>query len=302
MGFKGVPGHEFVGLALDGPLAGRRVVGEINAGCGDVEGCGHCRDGDARHCAGRTVLGIMGRNGAFAEQLSLPTSNLLPLPGSISTDAAVFVEPLAAAMGMAEAVEVDERTRVMVAGDGRLGVLCAWAMSMRGAKVTLAGRHPERANLLPEGCTHLTGLLEEHSAKITSTTANMTSTTVLDGANLTGQFDVAVEATGSADVLARVAALVRPRGTIVLKTTSERPTTIDLAPIVVNELRLIGSRCGRFPPALSALASRLVPVEKLIDTRFPLERAGEAIETAGRGGRMKVVIDVAEGGDDNSSK
>jgi len=268
MGFSGVPGHEFVGRALDGPLAGRRVVGEINAGCGR---CADCARGDGRHCPARTVLGIVGRHGAFAEQLSLPASNLLAVPDGVSTDEAVFAEPLAAALAITEQVALDASSAVLVAGDGRLGLLIAHVLRRTGADVTVAGRHAERAALLPDGVRHALGLLEQAPTR---------------------RYDVAVEASGHADTLALLLRHVRPRGTVVLKTTSELPAPLDLAPLVVNEQRVIGSRCGRLAPALQLLASHAVPVERFIEARYPLERAPAALEQAGRRGVLKVVLDI----------
>jgi len=272
MHFEGVPGHEFVGVALDGPLAGRRVVGEINAGCGE---CPACRGGDPRHCPTRTVLGILGRPGAFAEELSLPTGNLLPVPEGISDELAVFTEPLAAALAVLEAVPLTPSTRVGVAGDGRLGILVAHALASAGKEVVVFGRHPERQALLPRGCELVPGVLEA------------------DSPPRRPEWEVLVEATGSAAVLARALELVRPRGTLVLKTTVEEASTLPLAPLVVNEIRLVGSRCGRFAPALELLASDPPPLEKMIDHRFPLEEAPGALEVAGRQGCLKVLIEVS---------
>lgn len=271
MGFAGVPGHEFVGRALDGPLAGQRVVGEINAGCGD---CALCRSGDSRHCAARTVLGIAGLGGAFAERLVLPDVNLLPVPDAVPDEAATFVEPLAAALAVTEAVDVPPGAQALVAGDGRLGLLCAQALHRAGAAVTVAGRHPERARLLPVDVPLVTGLLEP------------------DAPPPARRVDLAVEATGQPDVLGRLCAHVRPRGTVVLKTTTEKPVALDLAPVVVDELRLVGSRCGRFAPALDWLADGGPPVAAMVSDRYPLERAAQALARAGARDALKVLVDV----------
>lgn len=272
MGFAGVPGHEFVGRALDGPLAGQRVVGEINAGCGS---CPPCLAGDPRHCPDRTVLGIVGLAGAFAERLTLPIVNLLPVPSQVSTDAATFTEPLAAALAVTESVQVQPGTTALVAGDGRLGLLCAHALHRAGARVTVAGRHPERAALLPAGVSHTTGLLESDSPPSGP------------------RFSLAVEASGNPNVLPRLLARMAPRGTLVLKTTTEQPVALDLAPLVVDEIRLVGSRCGRFEAALQCLASGGVPVERFVHGRYPLEQAADALQHAARSGALKVLIDVA---------
>jgi threonine dehydrogenase-like Zn-dependent dehydrogenase len=274
MGFRGVPGHEFVGRALDGPLAGRRVVGEINAGCGS---CAECKTGDARHCPHRTVLGILGRAGAFAEELLLPAGNLLAVPDALDDEEAVFAEPLAAALHVTGSLGDVGGLPVLVAGDGRLGILCAHALALAGARVTVAGRHAGRARLLPDGVMHRMGLLEDDEAVPT--------------AGLT--FPAAVEATGNPDVLPRLLRRVHPRGTVVLKTTSEQPTPMDTAPLVVNEQRLVGSRCGRLGPALDLLSRRLVPVRELVQARYPLDAAPAALAHAERRGVLKVLVRVA---------
>ena len=195
MGFEGVPGHEFVGLALDGPLAGRRVVGEINAACGE---CPACRAEDSwgeRHCANRSVLGILDRGGAFAEELALPTANLHPVPEGVSDEAATFTEPLAAAFEIPEQLELAPGEHALVVGDGRLGLLCAQVLASRGLHVELAGRHPERGALFPgAGIRHLGDLA---------------------GAG-TG-YDLVVEATGHPAVLQEALARVRPRGRLVAR-------------------------------------------------------------------------------------
>jgi threonine dehydrogenase-like Zn-dependent dehydrogenase len=272
MGFAGVPGHEFVGTALDGPLAGRRVVGEINAGCG---ACACCAAGDARHCPHRTVLGILGRPGAFAEELALPARNLLEVPDGVPDEAAVFAEPLAAALHLVEQVPAPRGLEVLVAGDGRLGLLCAHALALAGARVTVAGRHPERAALLPRGARQQLGLLEEDAPGL---------------APIEPIFPLAVEATGDPRSLARLLRHVEPRGTVVLKTTCEAPTPLDLAGIVVNEQTLVGSRCGRLQPALDVLARGDVPVARLIEARYPLARAEEAFAHAARRGVLKILV------------
>ncbi len=274
LAFEGTPGHEFVGTALDGPLAGQRVVGEINAGCG---ACPECVRGDPRHCAERVTLGIAGLPGALAEELQLPSGNVLPVPDGVPDDLAVFTEPLAAALAVLEALPATFRAgdRVLVAGDGRLGLLIAHALARHGARVEVAGRHPERQALLPEGARLLTGLLEEGAAPPRER-----------------PFDLVVEATGSGEVLPRALSLVRPRGTLVLKTTTERPVTIDLAPLVIDEIRLVGSRCGRFAPALEWLAADPPPVAAMIGARFSLEEAAQALRRAEEGDCLKVLVDV----------
>jgi threonine dehydrogenase-like Zn-dependent dehydrogenase len=269
MRFAGVPGHEFVGVARTGPFAGKRVVGDINAACG---ACDTCRANDPHHCPNRTVLGILGHSGAFAERLCLPTCNLLEVVDGVSSDAATFVEPLAAAFEIARQVDFEPGERALVAGDGKLGLLCAWALHLDGMKVTVAGRHTERAALLPDAVELRLGMLEADARSV-------------------ARFDVVVEATGRADVLPRVLSLVRPRGTLVLKTTTEAPTTIDLSALVVDEITLIGSRCGPFDRALEVLTDGLVPVEKLIDARYPLHEGGDAFARASAGGALKILLE-----------
>ncbi|MDG2150095.1 MAG: alcohol dehydrogenase catalytic domain-containing protein [Planctomycetota bacterium] len=271
MNFSGIPGHEFVGRALTGPLAGQRVVGEINAGCGT---CARCLKGDPRHCADRSVLGIFHRSGAFAERCALPTTNLLPVPDEMPNEVAVFVEPLAAALQIPLDLNLPRGARALVAGDGRLGLLCAHALHEAGLVVTVAGHHEERKELLPQGVRLITGLLEE-------------------GVIAHETFPVAVEATGNAAVLPRLIPWVAPHGTLVMKTTTERPVTLDLAPLVVNELRLVGSRCGRFEPALNLLAEGRLPLERLVQARYPLKQGDQALERAAQPGVLKVLLDVS---------
>jgi threonine dehydrogenase-like Zn-dependent dehydrogenase len=267
MGFEGIPGHEFVGVALDGPLAGRRVVGEINAGCGR---CRSCAAGLERHCPQRTVLGILGRSGAFAEELVLPARNLHPVPEGVSDDAAVFAEPLAAAFEIPAEVDLAQGGRALVLGDGRLGLLCAQVLALEGLAVTLHGRHPERGEHLPAGCVHAGPPPEAPDLR----------------------YDLVVEATGDPSMLQRALLFTRPRGMLVLKTTSERPAPLDLAPLVVDEIILVGSRCGPFAPALEALRTGRVDVAPWIHARFPLEEGARAFACAARPGTLKVLVDV----------
>lgn len=270
MGFCGIPGHEFVGIALDGPLSGKRVVGDINAACGD---CPSCAAGDPHHCPHRSVLGILAHGGAFAERLRLPARNLIEVPANVSDDAATFVEPLAAAFEIGEQVEVVSGQTALVAGDGRLGLLCAWTLHLAGAAVTVVGRHPERVELLPAGVRHVVGWLE-------------------GGAASDCRFDLAVEATGAGVVLARLLPMVRPRGTLVLKTTLETPTTLDLSRLVIDEIRLVGSRCGPFDKALDALSRGEVAVEPLVEARFGLADGVAALDRAAAGDVLKVLIQM----------
>jgi len=268
MGFTGTPGHEFVGEALDGPLAKQRVVGEINAGCGN---CPSCRDQRSRHCPARTVLGILAHPGAFAEELALPTRNLHRVPDAVSDEAAVLAEPLAAAFEIGEQVTLRPGMRALVAGDGKLGILCAHALALAGVDVTVAGRHRERQALLPEGARHELDLLER-------------------GMRQGARFDLAVEATGRGTTLELLVPFVRPRGTLVLKTTCETRSPLNLSLAVVDEITIVGSRCGPFEPALRALEEGKLPVEHLISGRFPLADAERAFAAARQPGQLKVLI------------
>ncbi|HVD76439.1 MAG TPA: alcohol dehydrogenase catalytic domain-containing protein [Vicinamibacteria bacterium] len=270
--FTGIPGHEFVGrvetAAGAEPWVGRRVVGEINASCGT---CGACRAGRPTHCEQRTVLGIRGRDGAFAEGLTLPIANLHAVPAGISDETAVFAEPLAAALEIQEQVAIGPRDRVVVIGDGKLGHLVAQTLALTGCALTVIGRHPAKLALLAaRGIT--TGLADDIPR---------------------AQADVVVECTGNAEGLDLARAAVRPRGTIVLKSTYRGPASLDISRIVVDEITLVGSRCGPFAPALALLADGRVDVRPLVHARFPLHEAVAAFAEAARPGVMKVLLEVA---------
>jgi threonine dehydrogenase-like Zn-dependent dehydrogenase len=274
-GFAGTLGHEFVGVvesAPDASLVGRRVVGEINAGCGI---CALCVGGDARHCPQRTVLGIVGRDGAFAEFLRLPVENLLLVPDGIEDARAVFAEPLAAACGITERVEIRDGMRVAVVGDGKLGLLCAQALKAQtaahGVSVTLIGRHENKLRIVRARGVE-TALAEE-----------------LRG-DFEQAFDVVVEASGAASGFALALRLVRPRGTLVLKSTFQGATEIDAARIVVAEISIVGSRCGRFAPALELLARNAVDVTSLISDEFALTDGVRAMQRATERGVLKVLL------------
>lgn len=267
--FTGVPGHEFVGVVERGPdaLVGRRTVGEINAVCGR---CRACTRGRRSHCERRTVLGIVNRHGAFAEYLTLPIENLHPVPESVATDAAVFTEPLAAALEIQEQLAIGPGQRVLVVGDGKLGQLVAQTLGLTGCALTAVGRH---------------------DAKLALLAARGITTGPPDGVERAA-FDVAVECTGNPEGFAVAQRAVRPRGTLVLKSTYAGALTFDASAVVVNELTLVGSRCGPFPPALRLLAERRVAVEPLIHARYPLTQALVAFDHAQRPGVLKVLVDV----------
>lgn len=269
-GFEGTIGHEFVGVVERAPykeLVGRRVVGEINAGCGQ---CALCMSGDPRHCPNRTVLGIVGRDGAHAEFLQLPVVNLLPVPDEITDERAVFAEPLAAAWGITERASVTKETRVAVIGDGKLGLLSAQALALTGAPVLLVGKHPD---------------------KLKVAAARGIETATLDKVRARRrEFDVVVEASGAESGFALALELLRPRGVLVLKSTFHGSTAINTARIVVDEISVVGSRCGRFGPALELLKTDAVDVESLISEEYRLNDGVRAMERATEPGVIKVLL------------
>jgi len=273
-GFSGTIGHEFVGMveeAADAPeLVGKRVVGEINAGCGH---CALCLAGDPRHCPERTVLGIVGRDGCHAEFLRLPSRNLLPVPDSVTDAQAVFAEPLAAAYGITERVAIEPETRVAVIGDGKLGILCALSLGLRSDNVSLIGKHASKLSIAKK--RGIEGIL------------------LPDAAKLNGAFDVVVEASGSQSGFATALDILRPRGKLVLKSTFHGKPEWEAWRVVVNEITIVGSRCGRFAPALDILEKRLVDVEALISEEHALGDGVRAMARAGEPGVMKVLLSMA---------
>ena len=270
--FRGVPGHEFVGDVTEGAEAGdwigRRVVGEINVACG---ACRDCVAGRKAHCQKRTVLGIRGRHGALAEYLTLPVANLHEVPPGMPDEAAVFTEPLAAALEVQEQVPIGPGTRVAVIGDGKLGQLLARTLALTACDLRVVGRHPEKLALLTAR-----GLAAGPAASLPERWA-----------------DVAVECTGNAEGLELARQAVRPRGTIVLKSTYHGRPSVDLSAIVVDEITLLGSRCGPFAKALGLLASGRLDVSDLVAAVFPLDRAADAFAAASRPGVLKVLVRMA---------
>jgi threonine dehydrogenase-like Zn-dependent dehydrogenase len=268
LGFRGVLGHEFVGVVEDGPehWRGRRVVGEINFACGR---CATCARGLPRHCPARRVMGIQGADGAFAEWVRVPIGNLHAVPDDVADECAVFTEPLAAAFEILEQVELVPGTRCLVLGDGKLGLLVAQVLRDAGARVLAVGRHPDKLAILARRGIE-TRLAEDWTPEPTP---------------------LVVEATSSALGFRAAVAATEPRGTLVLKSTvAERPR-VDLAPLVIHEIRVLGSRCGPFPPALRALAEGRVEVRALVTDRVPLARGAEALERAAAPGAIKVLIE-----------
>jgi len=261
-GFSGTPGHEFVGELPDGT----RVAGEINLVCGH---CDWCARGLGRHCPNRTVLGIVKHPGAFREFLTLPTANLHIIPKSIPTEHAVFIEPVAAACEILDQINIAKGTQVAVLGDGKLGLLIAQVLQAHGAKVLLLGRHPEKMRLVEwSGVT----------------------TQVLSDKLPECAFPIVVDATGSQEGLRTAIGLCEPRGTVVMKSTVHGLVPIDTAPVIVNEITLVGSRCGRFDPAIKLLASGKVRVGELIAEEFPLDQASDAFRKAATKGVLKVLL------------
>jgi threonine dehydrogenase-like Zn-dependent dehydrogenase len=269
MNFTGILGHEFVGEVVQSPakaLAGKRVVGEINIACGR---CDLCLSGLSNHCRNRSVLGIDKHNGAFADFLRLPAANLHALPDSVEDEQAVFVEPLAAAFQVLKQINPDGRQWVTVLGDGRLGLLVAQVLRNAGCPVRVIGKHPEKMRLCEKWSIRsrpLQEIVPRHDQ------------------------DVVVDCTGSAAGFQLAMHMVRPRGTIVLKSTAAAGMSLNLAPLVIDEIQVIGSRCGPFREAIAALAQKSVDVTSLIFRRMKIEQGVEALDLAGRPGVAKVLI------------
>jgi len=285
MNFQGVLGHEFVGIveavhegsgatALTS-LIGKRVVGEINAACHRTD-CLYCQRGMPTHCPNRTTLGIVNRDGAFAEFLVLPTRNLHLVPDNVSDEEAVFVEPLAVNFEIVEQVHVKPTDSVVVLGDGKMGQLAAQVLVLSGCEVMMVGKHEEKL-----------ALVEKRGVR-TYVLDNAQRFELENGRNV----DLVVECSGSAQGLELALRLVRPRGTIILKSTVADMSKLHLAPIVINEIRVQGSRCGPFAPALRALSQKLVNVSSLISARYSLDDGLAAFEHAGQRGVLKVLVRV----------
>jgi threonine dehydrogenase-like Zn-dependent dehydrogenase len=298
-GFRGTPGHEFVGMVTDAEdpaLVGQRVAGEINLACGNCEWCAR---GLGRHCPSRKVLGIVDHPGAFSEFLTLPIRNLHRVPSSIPDEHAVFIEPVAAACEILDQIKIEKSQRVAVLGDGKLGLLIAQVLHAHAADVLLFGRHRSKLQIADRA-----GIATEmiHAGRPKQSLPQRA-------------FPVVVDATGSPDGLRAAIAMCVPRGTVVMKSTVHGLVPIDTAPAIVNEITLIGSRCGRFEPALRLLASHgkhaagklaagkqpaqkqatrrqpaTIRVDDLISEQFPLDRAPEAFALAATKGVLKVLL------------
>jgi threonine dehydrogenase-like Zn-dependent dehydrogenase len=267
MGFTGVPGHEFVGSVAEGPQPwlGKRVVGEINFGCGV---CDNCRRGLARHCGNRRVMGIVNADGAFAEYVAVPVANLHLVSETISDEEAVFTEPLAAAFEILTQIQINPGDDILVVGDGKLGNLCAQVLRLTGAKVTALGKHADKLAAIKKAGVR-TVQLNDWQPRL---------------------FDIVVEASGSPSGLELALSAVRPRGTLILKSTIAGKHEVSLAPIVIHEINVIGSRCGPFPDALDALAAKRVAVAPLIEAIYSLDNGVDGVERAARSGAKKILL------------
>lgn len=268
-GFSGTPGHEFAAEVVEAETAsliGRRVVGEINLACAR---CDWCRRGLGRHCPHRTVLGIVNQPGAFEEFFTLPERNLHILPDSLPLEHAVFAEPLAAACEILDQVAIPPGETVAVLGDGKLGLLIALMLQARGYSVDQFGRHAEKLRIAA---------------------AAGVNTAIAGSAMPVAAYDWTVDASGNPDGLRTAAAMTRPRGTLILKSTVHGMVSLDTAPLIVNELTLVGSRCGRMEASLPLLEQAMIPVEPLIADRFPLSEAPRAFERAAEKGVLKVLF------------
>lgn len=271
-GFAGIPGHEFVADVVSAStpgLVGKRVVGEINLNCGK---CSWCQRDLGRHCPTRTVLGIVKHPGAFAEYLTLPEENLLVVPSSIPDEQAVFTEPIAAACEILEQVRFPKAARVAVLGDGKLGLLIAQVLHLAGLEVTTFGRNKNKLAILAQAGI-ATQTIARENPKLPR-----------------AAFPYVVDATGSAQGFQSALALVEPRGSIIMKSTVAEPLTVDSAFWIVNEISLIGSRCGRFAPALKLLRSGQLNLAPMINSEFSLGAAPTAFYQAQQPGVLKVLL------------
>ncbi len=273
MGFSGIPGHEFTGIVencYDSSWIGKRVVGEINCFCGQ---CETCRNGDTSHCPDRTTLGIYNRNGVFAEYCSLPYHLLHEIPDNVSDDEAVFTEPLAAALEICERVHLRPQDRIYVVGDGKLGLLTAQVLRLSGCDLTIIGRHREKL-----------GILSRLKVK-----------TILESDLKTpAKGDVVIDCTGHPSGFDLSVSLLKPRGKLVLKSTFHGNNQVNLTSFVVDEMMLVGSRCGPFAPALRLLEQKLVDVIPLIENTYKLTKSVSAFEKAKQKGALKILLDCTD--------
>lgn len=273
MGYKGILGHEFTGVVIeindgDKSLLNKRVVGEINCGCGE---CEWCHQGLERHCPNRSTLGIWQREGCFAEYVCLPVKNLLEIPENVSDEEAVFVEPLAAALEILEQIHIPPYKKVAVLGDGKLGLMIALALNAAGLDIVLIGKHENKLEIA-----------KKQGVK----------TKLLSDVEIKKEFDFVVEATGSISGFETSLALTKPRGTLVLKSTIAASKEFNFAPVVVDEITIVGSRCGQFAPALRLLESKRIDVNPLITDIFELDDSLDAFEKNKDKSSIKVIVRV----------
>jgi threonine dehydrogenase-like Zn-dependent dehydrogenase len=273
MEFKGVLGHEFVGMVVEGPKKwkGKRVVADITAPC---RHCDMCKSQLPKHCRERKTLGISGMDGAFAEFLKVPVDNLHEIPSGVTEDEAVFAEPLAAALQVAEQAQILPTSRMAVLGDGRLGLLTSMALRQRPAEMLLVGKHQDKLDLAARSGVWCISVGDFKPQK---------------------DFDIVVDTTGDAEGFKLAMAAVRPRGVIVLKSTAQAGGELNLSSLVVDEVTVVGSRCGPLDKALELLASKTLDVASLITSRFPLKDGLKALAAAQETASVKVLIDVAPG-------
>lgn len=279
--FTGVLGHEFVGVVVDttSDMLGKRVVGEINCVCNN---CRFCNEGMKTHCSNRTVLGIVNRSGAHAEYLSLPAQNLLVVPDRVSTRDACFTEPLAAALEIHEQITISRTDNVAIIGDGKLGLLVAKSMAvLTECHLTVYGHHQDKLDLLLDK--------NEQNEKDSGMNKRVTTQIGLKEGD-SKSYDIVVECTGSKEAFAQAVTMLRPRGCLVMKSTHEGKTEFDASVIVVNELTLVGSRCGPFDKALALLESGRLDLSQMLDREFPLSQALEAFDYARQEGVLKVQL------------
>lgn len=273
MGYKGILGHEFTGIVEeindeDKSFLGKRVVGEINLGCKDCEWCAKDLE---RHCPNRSTLGILAKDGCFAEYVTLPISNLVEIPENVPDEQAVFVEPLAAGLEILEQMHIQPCQKVMVLGDGKLGLLTALALNACGLDVLIVGKHQNKLDIAKNQGVKTQLLSEFEQAP---------------------NFDVVVEATGSITGFETSVSCVKPRGTLVLKSTIAASKELNLAPIVINEITILGSRCGRFEPAMRLIASNKIDFSQMISKIYPIEKAIEAFDANNAKDTIKILLKI----------
>jgi len=296
MGFKGILGHEFVGVVEecnDKNWIGKRVVGEINIGCGK---CRYCKNGLRNHCPDRKVLGILNKDGAFAEYLTLPIRNLYTMPANISDEEAVFLEPLAACFEVLEQVKIGSRDRVIVLGDGKLGLLMAQVIKNTGCKLYLFGKHEEKLLIAQKlgikiiNLKRVTGNVIARSEATKQSQNKEIATLFKVPYNDIKGVDIVIDCTGSSDGLGLAMILTKPKGKIILKSTFASKSYLNLSPVVINEISIIGSRCGPFKKAIDALKKREIKIEPLIYKIFPFKEGLKAFKMAGEKKALKVLL------------